>query len=140
MEEYKLKFSLPYITCDNFKEKELINFIGIINGSIIGQYFNGSNYAHIDFDKTDKQKINPIVSVFDSFYRSKTNCIILNLKDNVYYNKIFIYQTLFKNSGFYGIVAYNTETNKNLHIYNIDLNYTSLIINLDRIISKNNKL
>ena len=133
--EYKLSFNMPYINCDNYKEKELINFIGIINGSRTGLLLNGYKYANIRFDDEDKKHEYPIITELDSFSRSKTNCIIFNSNEGRY-NKLFIYQSLNKDNPYYGILAYNTDTGKNVHIYNIEYDHSKLIIYIFRLLSK----
>ena len=132
--EYFLKFNMPYITCDNYKEKELLNFIGIVNGSRVGLLLNGYSYANIRFSEEDKKHENPIITELDSFSRSKTNCIIFNIENNKY-DKIFIYQTLNKENPYYGILAFSTETQKLTHIYNIEYDHSKLIIYMFRMLS-----
>ena len=92
--EYFLKFNMPYITCDNYKEKELLNFIGIVNGSRVGLLLNGYSYANIRFSEEDKKHENPIITELDSFSRSKTNCIIFNIENNKYDKMNMIIQNL----------------------------------------------
>lgn len=133
--EYKLKFQLPYIDCTNYKEKDLLSFIKLINGSRVGQLLCGYKYGTITYDQEDKQKFYPIANELDNFSRSKTNCVIFNIKEGNY-NKLILYQSILKDSGFYGFVVYNTETNKMLHIYNIDLDYTQLLGTIQRILQK----
>ena len=136
--EYKLKFQLPYIDCTNYKEKDLLSFINLVNGSRVGNLLCKYRYGTITYDQEDKQKFYPIVNELDNFSRSKTNCIIFDIREGNCnkYNKLFLYQSILKDSGFYGFVAYNTETNKMLHIYNIDLNYTQLFDSIQRIFAK----
>lgn len=134
--EYKLKFNMPYINCDNYKEKELLNFIGIINGSRVGLLLTGYKYANLKFDDKDNKHEYPIITELDSFSRSKTNCIIFNISKNNKYDKIFIYQTLNKENPYYGILAFNEETQKCTHIYNIEYDHSKIIIYMFRMLSK----
>lgn len=127
---------MPYINCDNYKEKELMHFIGIISGSRTGLLLNGYSFGNIIFNEEDKKHEFPIIMELDSFSRSKTNCLIYNIKNDNKYNKLFIYQTLNKDNPYYGILVYNTETGKSVHIYNIEYDYTKLIIYMFRLLSK----
>jgi len=135
--EYKLKFEMPYINCDNFKEKDLTNLLGVISGTRINESIESYNYANIKFDETDKQHWFPIVTELESFSRSKTNCIIFNLASSNKYSKLFVYQTLNRENPYYGIVGLKKNpdiNNSTVHIYNLELDYSVLVINMNRII------
>ena len=132
--EYTLKFEMPYINCDNYKEKDLINLIGVINGTRIGECINNFTYGNIRFSDGDTQHKYPIASELDGFTRSKTNCIIFDVKDKQKYDKLFVYQTLNRENPYYGIVGLKSETNQPIHIYFLDLDYSVLVINMFRMI------
>lgn len=132
--EYTLKFEMPYINCDNYKEKDLINLTGVINGTRIGDLINSYTYANITFADSDKQHKYPIVTELDGFVRSKTNCIIFDVKDKQNYDKLFVYQSLNRENPYYGIVGLKTEDGKPVHIYFLELDYSVLVINMQRMI------
>ena len=136
--EYTLKFEMPYINCDNYKEKDLYNLMGVITGTRIGEYIEKYTYGNIRFADSDKQKKYPIVSELENFTRSKTNCIIFDVKGNNKYQKLFVYQTLNRENPYYGIVGLKDD-NTTIHIYFIDLDYSTLVINMFRIIQNNFK-
>lgn len=130
--EYKLKFMMPYINCDNFKEKDLNNLLGVINGTRIRDLIKGYKYGNIKFDEEDKQKFYPIVNELENFTRSKTNCIIFDV-DSKKFEKLFLYQTLNRENPYYGIVGLKHD-GKSVHIYFIDLEYSVAVINMYKMI------
>lgn len=144
--EYTLKFEMPYINCDNFKEKDLVNLLGVVTGTRIGESIKSYKYGNIRFETDDKQHWRPIVSELDSFARSKTNCIIFDTKDKDKYDKLFVYQSLNRENPYYGIVGLKTENGKIVHMYNktvhtyfLELDYSVLVINMLRMIINKNK-
>lgn len=137
MEEYIGKFEMPYIECQNFKEKEGYIISGIISGGRIGSFINFSGFANIAFDDEDIQHWHPKVTILEKFTRSNSNALVYNINSNNKYNKIFVYKTNTKDSGFYGLLFYNTETNKSLHIFNVELDYSRLVINMSRVVENN---
>lgn len=136
--EYTLKFEIPYINCDNFKEKDLINLLGVVTGTRINDLISNYKYGNIRFELDDKQHWKPIVSELDGFMRSKTNCIIFDIKEKQKYDKLFIYQTLNRENPYYGIVGLKSDNGKPVHIYFLELDYSVLVINMLRMI--NNKI
>lgn len=134
---YSAKFEMPYISCVNFKEKESIILSNIIKGSRLGELVNFDGYANISFDEEDKNHWHPQIKPIESFTRNKSNSLVFGIKGNNKYNKIFVYQTSLKETRFYGFIFYNTETNKCLHIYNVEYDHTKLIIGMFRIIQNN---
>ena len=137
--EYTLKFEMPYINCDNFKEKDLVNLLGVITGTRINEQIENYTYGNIRFEQDDKQHWKPIASELDGFSRSKTNCIIFNVKNSNKYSKLFVYQTLNRENPYYGIVGLKKEidingNNPTVHIYNLELVYSALVITMNRII------
>ena len=139
--EYTLKFEMPYLNCDNFKEKDLYNLMGVITGTRIGEYIEKYTYSNIRFVDSDKQKKYPIVSELENFTRSKTNCIIFDIKENNTnnkYKKLFVYQTLNRENPYYGIVGLKHD-DTTVHIYFLDFDYSSLVINMFRMIQNNFK-
>jgi hypothetical protein len=137
--EYTLKFEMPYINCDNYKEKDLINLIGVITGTRINDLIDHYTYGNIKFSDGDRQHIYPIVTELDNFMRSKTNCIIfdVNPKYQKKYKKLFVYQSLNRENPYYGIVGLKEENDKPVHIYFINLDYSILVINMHRMIQNN---
>ena len=131
------KFEMPYINGANFKEKEILNIANIINGSRIGENVYFCGYGNMSFSDEDNKHWYPRITKLDGFIRNKTNLMILNIKSNNKYNYIFIYQTTTKDSGFYGILMYNSETNDSLHIYNVEYDWSRLVIVLSRIVQNN---
>jgi len=137
--EYTLKFEMPYINCDNYKEKDLINLFGVITGTRINDMINHYTYGNIKFCDNDIQHKYPIVTELDNFTRSKTNCIIfdINEKYNHKYRKLFIYQTLNRENPYYGIVGLKSDGETLVHTYFINLDYSVLVINMSRMIQNN---
>lgn len=144
MNSYKLKFSFCYIECSNFKEKELIIFKNIISNSRLGRNVIFNCYANITFDSDDKKHEYPIINELETFARSKTNGIIFDIPVGDYndgtFEKVLLYQTTKyqtsnKNTGCYGLLFFNRETNLNSHVYNIDYDINDLIQHLQHTIS-----
>lgn len=134
------KFEMPYTVASNFKEKEILTIANIISGSRLGDKLCFSGFAHMFFDEeNDNKHWNPHIQLLEGFTRNKTNIMVLSIKEGYKYDKIFVYQTTFKDSGFYGILCFNTETQKSLHIFNVEYDWSKFIIVLSRII-KNNKI
>lgn len=138
--EYTLKFEMPYINCDNYKEKDLLNLIGVITGTRINETIDKYTYGNIKFSEDDKQHKYPIVNELDGFHRSKTNCIIFDIdpKYQKKYKKLFVYQSLNKENQYYGIVGMKSENNNFVHVYFINLDYSVLVMNMHRMIQNNN--
>ena len=139
MNSYKLKFSYCYIECNNFKEKELVIFRNIISNSRLGRDMLFNCYANITFDNDDKKHEYPIINELNAFTRSKTNGIIFDIPVGDYndgtFEKVLLYQTTNKNTGCYGLLFFNRETNLNSHVYNIDYDINDLIQHIQRTIS-----
>ena len=133
------KFEMPYITGANFKEKEILNIANIITSSRLGDDVYFSGYGHMSFIEEDNKHWYPHITKLDGFTRNKTNVMMLSIKSNNKYDNIFIYQTTTKDSGFYGILCFNTETQKSLHIYNVEYDWSRLVIVLSRVV-QNNKI
>lgn len=139
MKVYNLNFLFSYIDCNNFKEKELIVLRNFIKGTRIGREIKFANYANISFDVEDVKHDKPIVTELEQFTRSKTNGIIFNMENtelnNGVFNKCVIYQTLFTNSGAYGYILWNTETNDSVHEFNVEYDGNELIKHIYRTIN-----
>lgn len=122
--DYKLEFILCYLSTDNFKEKSARNLMNVIGGSRMMNFMTFDSFGHIDFAEDDNTHSHPLVSKLDKFSRSKTNCLIYDLKENIYnraeYDKCFIYRSNGYREPSLGFVFLNTETNKCKHIFNID--------------------
>ena len=67
--EYTLKFEMPYINCDNYKEKDLLNLIELITNSRINDLICNHSYGNIKFSDDDKQHNYPNVTELDNFVR-----------------------------------------------------------------------
>lgn len=124
MKDYNLEFSMYYINTDNFKQKTAEILISVISNSRLFEQMQFSSYAHIEFEKDDKVHRFAKVIEFDKFNRSKTNCLIFDLKrtsfNNGEYDKCFVYRSNNYKESTYGFCFLNTETGKNNHIFNID--------------------
>ena len=136
---HNLKFLFSYIECNNFKEKELVIFRNIISNSRLGRDMLFNCYANITFDNDDKKHEYPIINELNAFTRSKTNGIIFDIPVGDYndgtFEKVLLYQTTNKNTGCYGLLFFNRETNLNSHVYNIDYDINELIQHLQHTIS-----
>jgi len=131
---FELKFEMPYIECGNFKEKEILTILNIVNGSRVGQKIGFSGYFNVSFNEEDKQHWKPIFTYLDNFSRSKTNAFCFNISDFDKYDKIFVYYNGIRDSLYYGLLFYNSNTGKSVHLYNLDYDYTNLIVNISRVI------
>ena len=133
---YQLKFSLCYIDCTNFKEKELLILRNIIANARLGRQLSFSNYAIITFDnETDKKHEYPNITEIPSYGRGKTNGIIFDIIDEQLksrFNKCLLYKTQYKTEGYYGYVFYNTETNESNHIFNVSFMPDELCIHIGK--------
>lgn len=139
MNDYKLKFSFSYIDCNNFKEKELNVFRNIISNSRLGRDLKFNSYVNITFEHEDKKHDFPVISVLESFTRGKTNGVIFDVPIGDYndgtFEKMLLYQTTNKNTGSYGLLFFNTETNLNSHIFNIEYDINELLQHMQRVIT-----
>lgn len=136
MEYTDFKFAIPYINCSNFKEKDTLVLRNIIKGARIGDMLKFASYGNITFSEEDVPHWNPVITELDSFTRSKTNCMIFDIDSNCQYNKMFLYHTILPQHGFYGLLLYNSNINKFLHIYNIGYDINNLVIKMFKIINK----
>jgi len=137
MEYTDLKFSMPYINCSNFKEKDTLIIRNIIAGARLGNMIAFSNYGNISFKDEDKLHWNPIVIDLNTFIRSKTNCLIFNIYSKNVYNKAILYYSTMTNDSYYGLLLYNTETHKYSHIHNINSELTNMLITVYKSIKIN---
>jgi hypothetical protein len=138
MNTHKLKFSFCYVDCNNFKEKDLIIFNNLVKNARIGRDLKFDSYANILFDESDTKHEFPILTKLQSFTRGKTNAILYTMPIDEYNDGTFthcmIYQTTNKNTGSYGALFYNLETELFSHIYNIEYNPNDLVQHLQRVV------
>lgn len=143
MKKYNLKFIFSYIECNNFKEKDLILLRNFISGCRLGREIKFSHYANVTFDENDKKHDFPIVTEIESFTRGKTNGIVFDMENtslnNGVFTKCFVYQTLFNNSGAYGYILFNDETNEITHSFNIEYDANELVKHIYTSITSINK-
>ena len=137
MEYNNLKFSMPYINCTPFKEKDSLIIRNIIKGARLGEMISFSNYGNISFADDDKYHWNPIVTDLESFTRSKSNCMVFDIISKNKYNKAILYYSIISKDDFYGLLLYNTEDNHCSHIYNINSALTNMIITVYKSIKIN---
>lgn len=128
---HNLKFLFSYIECSNFKEKELILFRNFVAGARLGREIKFSNYATVTFNEEDTKHDFPIVTEIDSFTRGKTNGIVFDMEktslNNGVFNKCFVYQTIYHNSGAYGYILFNSETGDSVHTFNVEYDTNELV-------------
>jgi len=131
MEVYNIKFSMPYIEADVFKQKHYDILLSLIGNSRLAENMHYDGPGLMTFAVNDSQHNNPIVTPMDKYNRLKTNCLIFSLPSNNrnmgYYDKLFIYYSAGVKIAQYGYVLFNTETNKCQHIYFIDDDYNDLL-------------
>lgn len=143
MKKYNLKFIFSYIECNNFKEKELILLRNFVSGCRLGREIKFSHYANVTFDENDTKHDFPIVTEIESFTRGKTNGIVFDMENtslnNGVFTKCFVYQTLFNNSGAYGYILFNDETNEITHSFNIEYDANELVKHIYTSITSINK-
>lgn len=128
--EYKFEFERWYFDTDNFKQKQVDNILGIINGGNLREFMTFAGYGNIIYEPEDKCHRYPTIIELDKFNRLKTNCLIFDLSFNTYNNgkfdKCFVYNTNGHQIGNYGFVMYNSETGQIMHKYFIDYAFDSL--------------
>ena len=129
---FNLRFEMPHFIPAFLKESEITILNGIINGSRIGKKIMFYKNCTMTFDEeNDKLHWNPIVELVDKFKRSKINCIcyknINKVVKNHAFDYFFVYQLKYKDTEFYGIIAYNEEDDKSVHYYGITYDYTNLL-------------
>ena len=135
MEElYIGTLQFPYTEFSNFKEKEALNILSIIGGTRVRDFISFTGYSNISFDDDDTKHWKPKAKQLESFVRNKSNALVFNIH-NCLYDKMYVYKSNLKDSGFYGLIFYNTENQKSLNIFNIEYNYSKLIISINRILS-----
>ena len=143
MKKYNLMFIFSYIECNNFKEKDLILLRNFISGCRLGREIKFSHYANVTFDENDTKHDFPIITEIESFTRGKTNGIVFDMENtslnNSVFTKCFIYQTLFNNSGAYGYILFNDETNESTHSFNIEYDANELVKHIYTSITSINK-
>ena len=128
--EYKFEFQRWFFDTDNFKQKQVDNILGIINGGRLLEFMKFVGYGNITYAPEDHGHRYPTITELDKFNRLKSNCMIFDLTYNTYNNgkfdKCFIYQSNGRQIGNYGFVFYNTETGKLWHKYFIDYSFDGL--------------
>ena len=141
--DYSLKFIMPYIDICNFTENESIILNNIIKGARIGENIKFEEYGNIFFESEDKKHDYPKVKLLgQSFVKSKSNCLVYSISNKESkFNKIFLYQTSHQKSnsnlnGFYGLIAYNDNTNEMTHIFNITRDYTIIINKIQSLVNR----
>lgn len=136
---YQIDFSLPYMVVENLKQKDYLNVIGIITGTRLGEFVKLIGPGVISYDTGDMQRIHPIVTLLDKFNRNKTNCIVfdlpINYKNFGYYDKLFIYYVGNNKSGGFGLVIYNSKTNKSISYNNIGKEYDDITRKLNQLVN-----
>ena len=80
-ETYNFEFWRWNFNCDNFKQRPAQILINTIIGGRLVNDMEFESYGHIEFAPEDKSNRYPTVSYLDDFTRSKTNCLIFNLKE-----------------------------------------------------------
>lgn len=135
MEElYIGTMQMPYTECNNFKEKEALNILAIIGGARVRDFISFTGYANITFDDNDIKHWHPKVKQLETFTRNKSNALVFNIF-GCSYDKMYVYKSNLKDNGFYGIILYNTENQKSSNIFNIEYDYSKLMIYINRIIT-----
>lgn len=139
---YSLKFEMPYITCDNFKEKEITIINNFIAGARIRKMIQYNSMASIEFDDVDVHKHEfPKVKILPSFIKQHTNAVIYDIIVPCKYDKVLIYQNILKNTNFYGFVIFNSNnTEQQFHYYNIEYDLTTLAKDVDRLIENKDNM
>lgn len=126
----------------NFKKKQMMILLGVIEGSRLGKYFKFSGYGNISFNDEDTAHKCPIIEMQEKYNRNKTNVLVFDMPvtdrniDGLY-DKMFLYQTDFPHIPNYGYVLYNTKTKKTNHIFYIDYDINDLTISLNKSLSIN---
>lgn len=122
--DYKLKFIMCYLTADNFREKSARSLMCAFSQSRVNSFMSFDTFARIDFAEDDHKHEQPLVTRFDKFNRSRTNCLIYNLHETIYnrneFDKCFIYRSNGYRDSSYGFVFLNTKTGKTKHIFGIE--------------------
>lgn len=137
--EINLKMTMGFIDPIVFKEKEIQIINNIISGSRLGKNIVFYKYGNLVFDENDKRHFNPKLNLHDSYKRSKINCIAYkNTCENCTFDYLYVYKTSNSESGFFGILAYNSNKNENIHLYGLNLDYTNLVVNLMRLSARKN--
>lgn len=122
--DYKLKFIMCYLTTDNFREKSARLLMETFTQSRMNNFMKFDSFARIDFAEDDRKHERPMVTKFDKFNRSRTNCLIYDLVENIYnrneYDKCFIYRSNGYRDSSYGCVFLNTKTGRTKHVFGIE--------------------
>lgn len=136
MEEiFELQLSMPYITMSNFKRKNLLILLECIGRSRLRDFMQLYSYGEVEYNKNDKQLVNPIVHVNHEYNRLKTNCLVFALPRNEYnkgyYDKLFVYYSQNRQNPFYGFVLYNSLSKKSSHVYFLEYDDNNLLHQLN---------
>lgn len=120
---YELDLAINYQAFDNFKQKSALILRGLFSGGRMIDHAFFSSYGIITSLNDRKNKI--YIEEQDRFNRTKTNCLIYDLKYTKYnpekYNKLFIYYSITsRDTGWYGYVLYNTKTGKTFNKYCVE--------------------
>ena len=128
---YEITLNFYYQTFDSFKQKGALIIQNLFAGGRMIDYakFHGYGIILTNGHKADKITIEDL----DKFSRSKTNCIIFDTVNKTKYNKVFVYQSINRENSYYGIVGLKNN-GESVHVYNIELDYAKLVINLLRMI------
>lgn len=134
-ENYKIELSGLNIRFDNFKQKQSYVLRNIIENSRLQANLSFDSYAEIVFDENDKHLKFPEIIPIKEYNRNKTNCLIYNIKDNMskYFDKMFVSQYIGNIHSYYDVVFYNSATNRVLHKYCINYDYSDLCITINKV-------
>lgn len=136
-EVINLKFEMPHFTPALLKESEINVLNNIVHRSRVGDRVVFYKYCILNFNEEDKQHWYPNPELIDKFKRSKVNCIcyknINKAVQNPEFDYFFVYQLKYKDTEFYGIIAYDENENRSVHYYGISYDYTNLLSYLLRL-------
>lgn len=134
--DYSFEFFRFNFNTDKFNRRHALIIKNLVSNSRLKDELVFNSFGLITYNDEDKQHRYPNIEILGSEFNKKTNCIIFDLKESVknnnYYNKLFLYHSSGPNIGNYGYVLYNTETGKYVHKYFIDYEYESLMCSINQ--------
>lgn len=136
MQIYDFELWRWHFTCDPIKQKHSMIIRNLLERSRLQNQIEFDTYAILTFSDEDSLLKYPHIESIDTFSKSKTNCLIYNLKytdeNPGVFNKLFITFYQGKHISYYGYMMYNTETKKFNHKYFVSAEFGELAVSLNK--------
>lgn len=130
-----LKLDYLYQTFSPFKESEVSNITNLISKSRVGKCIRFKCYGNASFNEEDTKHENVTIKELDNFERKNSNVVVFEVIDEdckFVYTELFLYHNVTTSQSSYGLVNYNSKTDKITHKIQIDYDPYDLMIALNK--------